>query len=102
MSKVSAGFAAANIGGIALYTYQCWRISERIRYEQRNPEFADGFSFLISAFLLLCTFVVADLLWVAVMANQHRKHGDSKTEALFGIFAVGAWIATYFTVPLVI
>jgi len=102
MSKETAGFVTANMGGIALYTYLCWRISERIRYEQRTAEFADGLSFLVTAFLVLCIFVLANLIWVAVMANQHRKHGDSKAGALFGISAIAAWIAVYFTLPLVI
>lgn len=96
VSRESTLFATANVGGIALYTWLNWRIIENIRYEQRTAEFADGFVFLFTAFPVLAFFVTADFIWVAVMANQHRRHRDSMGAALFGIVAIAAWIATFF------
>ena len=95
MNKVLGGFVATNICGIALYTYLFLRIVQSIQGEQRNSaEFADGIAYAVSALPVLGFFVAADLIWIAVMLNQHRKHKDSLAAALLGVIAVVAWIAT--------
>jgi hypothetical protein len=94
MSKESTVFATANIGGILLYAYLYWEIVQTIHREQRpGADFQDGLAFLTTAFPVLVVFVTADLIWVAVMTNQHRRHKDSKWPLLFGIFALIAWSA---------
>jgi hypothetical protein len=96
MSKASTVFAAANIGGIALYTYLFSRIVQTIQHEQRTEgDFGDGLAFLTRAFPVLIMFVIVDLIWVAVMLRQHRKHKDSGAALLIGIVAIAAWIATF-------
>ena len=96
MSKASTGFAAANIGGIALYAILFLQILQTIRHEQRTgADFGDGLAFFTTAFPVLVLFVAVDLIWVAVMASQHRKHKDSGAALLVGILAIAAWIATF-------
>ena len=96
MGKASSIFAVTNVGGIALYTFLYFQILQTIRHEQRtSSDFGDGLAFITTAFPVLLFFVAADLIWVAVMANQHRKHKDSGTPLLFGIIAIAAWVATY-------
>jgi hypothetical protein len=100
MGKAPTIFAAANIGGIALYAFVFVQIVKTIQHEQRDyAEFADGLAFLTTAFPVLVFFVVVDLIWVAVMANQHRKHKDSGTALLFGISAIAAWATTFLVLP---
>jgi hypothetical protein len=97
MSKASTGFAVANVGGIALYVFLFFQVLQTIRYEQRpDADFGDGLAFLTTAFPVLVSFVVVDLIWVAVMANQHRKHKDSGAALLCGLVALVAWVATFF------
>jgi len=96
MSKVSTGFAAANIGGIALYAFLFLQILQTMRQEQRaDADFQDGLAFLTTAFPILVVFVVVDFIWVAVMAHQHRKHRDSGLALLVGILAIAAWATTF-------
>ena len=96
MGRESNVFAAANAGGIALYTFLFFQILQTMQHEQRaGADFGDGLAFLTTAFPVLILFVVGDLIWVAVMANQHRRHKDSGASLLLGILAIAAWIATY-------
>jgi hypothetical protein len=96
MSKASTVFAATNIGGITLYAFLFFQIIQTMRHEQRTDgDFGDGLAFLTTAFPVLVFFVMVDLIWVAVMANQHRKHKDSGAALLFGIVALAAWVATF-------
>jgi len=96
MNKVSAGFAAANIGGIALYAFLFLQILQTMRHEQRaDADFQDGLAFLTTAFPVLVAFVAVDLIWVAVMAKQHRKHTDSGPALLVGVLAIAAWVTTF-------
>ncbi len=100
MGKTSTIFAATNIGGIALYVFLVFQIIQTIQLEQRaNADFGDGLAFLTTAFPVLAIFVAGNLIWVAVMANQHRKHKDSRAALLIGIVAVAAWAATFFGLP---
>jgi hypothetical protein len=97
MGKTSAVFAVTNIGGIALYAFLVFQILQTVQYEQRtNADFGDGLAFLTTAFPVLVLFVAGNLIWVAVMANQHRKHKDSGVALLIGLLAIAAWVATYF------
>ncbi len=96
MGRASSVFAAANAGGIALYIFLFFQILQTMQHEQRpGADFGDGLAFLTTAFPVLILFVVVDLIWVAVMANQHRRYKDSWTALLLGILAIAAWIATY-------
>jgi uncharacterized BrkB/YihY/UPF0761 family membrane protein len=97
MNKVASGFAAANVGGIALYVFLFLQILQTMRHEQRaDADFQDGLAFLTTAFPVMVAFVAADLIWVAVMANQHRKHHDAKPALLVGVLAIVAWAITFF------
>ena len=97
MGKASTGFAIANVGGIALYVLLFLQIIQAIRHEQRaEADFGDGLAFLTTAFPVLVFFVVVDLIWVAVMANQQRKHKDSRVALTCGIVALAAWAVTFF------
>ena len=97
MNKVATSFAAANVGGIALYAFLFLQIVQTIRHEQRvDADFQDGLAFLTTAFPVLVAFVAVDIIWVAVMANQHRKHHDSRSALLVGAFAIAAWTITFF------
>jgi hypothetical protein len=96
MRKAPMVFAVANVAGIALYTYLFFQILQRIRQEQRTEgDFQDGLAFLTTAFPVLVFFMALDLIWVAVMANQHRKYKDSGVALLVGVLAIAAWVATY-------
>lgn len=100
MGKAPTVFSAANVGGIALYAFLFVQILKTIQGEGRDyAEFADGLAFLTTAFPVLVFFVVIDLIWVAVMANQHRKYRDSATALLFGIVALAAWATTFLALP---
>ena len=89
-------FAAANAGGIALYTFLFLQILQTMQQEQRaSADFGDGLAFLTTALPVLILFVAGDLIWVAVMANQQRRHKDSGVALILGILAIAAWIATY-------
>jgi hypothetical protein len=97
MNKVATGFAAANAVGIALYAFLFLQITQTIQHEQRfGADFQDGLAFLTTAFPVLVGFVAVDLIWVAVMANQDRKHHDSRSALLVGILAIAAWAVTFF------
>jgi hypothetical protein len=53
-------FAAANVGGIALYAIVFVRIVKTIQHEQRDyAEFADRLAFLTTAFPVLVFFVTS-------------------------------------------
>lgn len=96
MSKGLTGFALANVGGIALYVFLFLQILQTIRHEQRaEADFGDGLAFLTTAFPVLVFFVMVDLIWVAVMTNQQRKHKDSKVALSCGIVALAAWAVTF-------
>jgi hypothetical protein len=100
MGKAPTIFAAANAGGLALYAVLYLQILKAIQYEQRDyVEFADGITFLTTAFPVLVIFVAVDLIWVAVMVNQQRKHKDSGTALLFGVVALAAWATAFVVVP---
>jgi hypothetical protein len=100
MSRAPTIFAAANIGGIALYAFLCFQILRTIQSEQRDYwEFGDNVTFLTTAFLVLAVFVAVDLIWVAVMADQHRKHKDSLEALLVGLLALAAWAISFCVVP---
>jgi hypothetical protein len=96
MSKAPTVFATANVGGIALYAYLFFQVLQVIRQEERTCcDFQDGLAYLTTAFPVLVFFVLLDLVWIAVMANQHRKHRDSGAALLVGIVAITAWVAIY-------
>jgi hypothetical protein len=97
MNKVATGFAAANVFGLALYAFLFLQVLQTMRHEQRaNADFQDGLAFVTTAFPVLVAFVAVDLIWVAVMANQHRKHADSRSALLVGILSIAAWTITFF------
>jgi uncharacterized BrkB/YihY/UPF0761 family membrane protein len=97
MNKVATGFAAANVGGIALYAFLFLQILQTMRHEQRaHADFQDSLAFFITVFPILVVFVAVDLIWVAVMANQHRKHHDSRSALLVGVLAIAAWTITFY------
>jgi len=88
-------FGLINLCGIALYTYLFLQITNNIQHEQRaSADFGDSLAFLTTAFPVLGFFVTTDLIWVAVTANRHRKHKDSRELTLFGLAALAAWIVT--------
>jgi hypothetical protein len=100
MGRSPIVFAAANVGGIALYAVLCLQILKTMQYERRDyAEFADGMAFLTTALPVLIIFVAVDLIWVVVMANQHRKHRDAGAALLFGVLAIAAWATTSAVVP---
>src|SRR5215207_9973122 len=97
MNKVATCFAAANVGGIALYAFLFLQILQTMRHEQRaDADFQDGLAFSTTAFPVLAAFVTVDLIWVAVMANQHRKHKDSGPALLVGGLSTAAWLTAFF------
>jgi len=92
MGKESTAFITVNVCGIALYTYLFLRIVQKAHYEQRNDaDFGDGLAFLTTAFPVLLVFAAITLIWMAVRANQHRKHRDSWGPLLAGGVTIATW-----------